>query len=299
MFYSLKRKTVPLRKAIKSFIQPLNQTTVKRHYRTEIAIINGKDKSRSPHQSILHYSMNKAATQYVKSILSRCAVDAGMCPVHFSGYAFHSDFPYLENLSADEMKKYQYLFKPVGYLYSVFGSMIEDIPHLEDFYIVLMIRDPRDILVSKYYSNAISHPLPDRKSDKYDSWTERRAFAQRASINEFVIAESDKVLSIYERYIDLLVNRNIIHYLATYETMTSDFEGWLKSLLAYCELNPSDRLFNRLLKEQKEMASQKENQQSHNRKGVAGDFRNRLDEITVKTLNARFAHVLTTFNYEI
>ncbi len=123
-------------------------------------LIKGTHKNNSSHPSILHFSLNKVATQYVKSILRRCAVENGMVTVGIHDYAFNSDFPYLDLLSAEEMEEYRYLFKPAGCLYSVFGGMIDGIPDLEKYKVVFVARDPRDLLVSNYYSMAHSHSAP-------------------------------------------------------------------------------------------------------------------------------------------
>ena len=74
-------------------------------------LIKGTHKNSNKHPSIIHFSFNKAATQYVKSILRRCAVENGMVPVGIHDYAFNADFPYLDHLSAKEMEKYMHIFK--------------------------------------------------------------------------------------------------------------------------------------------------------------------------------------------
>src|SRR5512140_1744021 len=120
----------------------LRHLPIVRHYRNgkymqeqfgaEMGLISGKHCSANTKRSIIHFSVNKAATQYIKGILGRCAVANGMTHIRFADYSFHTNFPYLDHLSAAEMHKYQYLFKPTGYLYSVFGGMIEGIRDLED-----------------------------------------------------------------------------------------------------------------------------------------------------------------------
>ena len=44
----------------------------KRQFKVERELIEGCHHAKSPHRSIIHFSVNKAATQYTKSILSRC-----------------------------------------------------------------------------------------------------------------------------------------------------------------------------------------------------------------------------------
>ena len=76
-----------------------------------------------------------------------------------------------------------------GYLYSVFGGMIEGIPSLEKYKVILVTRDPRDILVSDYYSIAYSHSVPSKTGNKYDKFMSKRNKAREYTIDDFVISD--------------------------------------------------------------------------------------------------------------
>jgi len=221
-----------------------------------------------------------------------------MPTANFNGYAFHSDFPYLDLLSIEEFQQYQYLFKPKGYLYSVFGGMIDGLTNLEDYLVVLMIRDPRDIVVSSYFSTAYSHPLPSKNSNKAGSFHEKRAATQQISIDEYALQESEIVLEVYNRYINLLLEKHPAYYITKYEDMVEDHEQWLNNLLAYCQLDISDDLHQQLLQQNKRLKPKDENINDHMRKGVAGDFLEKLHSETITVLNDKFAHILERFRYK-
>ena len=118
------------------------EVNLQKKFSVELDLIKGRHQNQNEHPSIIHFSLNKAATQYTGGILQQCAVENGMVPVSIHGYAFHTIFPYLDHLTAEEMEKYQHIFKPNGYLYSVFGGMIEGLTKLEKYKTVLMVRDP-------------------------------------------------------------------------------------------------------------------------------------------------------------
>jgi hypothetical protein len=103
----------------RSFLEcfpPVTRFLCEWKFKTELALLKGTRVNSSRHPSIIHFSYNKAATQYVKSILNRCAVENGMVPVGVHDLASHSKVPYLDQLSHDEMKPYQHIFKVQGYL---------------------------------------------------------------------------------------------------------------------------------------------------------------------------------------
>jgi hypothetical protein len=269
-----------------------------KQFKTELELIKGTHQNTNEHPSILHFSFNKAASQYIKTILCRCTVENGMTLVDINSYSFHSDFPFLDHLSAEEMEKYHHIFKAQGYLYSVFGGMIEGIPQLDKYKIILFARDPRDILVSEYYSMAYSHSAPSRTGNKFDNYMNLRKKAREIPIDDYVIAESDRVFDTYQRYQNLLLNKYPNTYLTTYEQMVMDFGGWLKALIDYCELSVSKELFQSLVSENdRSKKPKKENIRQHRRKGKPGDYKEKLKPETIRYLDTKFELVLETFGY--
>lgn len=268
-------------------------------FRVERALIQGKHRNRNTRPSIIHFSMNKAATQYTKAILRRCAAHNDMVPVAIHDYAFNTNFPYFDFLSAAAMQRYHHIFKPQGYLYSVFGGMIEGIPDLEKYRVVLMIRDPRDVLVSEYYSIAYSHVVPDMSGDKFEEFMNRRNTAQKMTIDEFVSIDADRVCGILERYRSLLVNKYPDTYITRYEEMVTDFQSWLPGLIRACRLEITDDLLRSMLEENNRLRPKAEDARRHIRKGTAGDYKEKLKPDTIDRLNTKLSSFLDTFGYEI
>ena len=263
----------------------------------ELALLYGTHRNRNLHPSIIHFSFNKAATQYVKSILVAAATENEMVHAGINEYAFNRDFPFLDHLSAVEMKKYSHMFKNKGYLYSVFGGMIEGIPDLENYKIVFGVRDPRDILVSSYFSQAFSHPIPDQNGNKYDEFMKRRKHAIESGIDRYVLAESTKIRDIFDRYENLLLNRYSNIYITKYETMTVSFDSWLDDLLCYCDLNVSNRLRNKFTENNKKLKPADEDINKHVRKAQPGEYEDKLQPDTIQQLNFTFKHILRRFGY--
>lgn len=268
----------------------------RRRWDTELRVLDGEDLSESTHPSILHVSLNRSATQWVKSVLHRCAVPEGLAHVRWNEMAFNSGYPYLDKL--EDVGKYDQIFHPKGYLYSAFGGYPKGIPHIEQYKVVLAIRDPRDILVSRYFSKKISHPTPPEESDKREKFLEDRAYAQEASIDDFVMDKSDDLLDRYECYINKLLEEHPDVHVARYEDMVADVEEWLNDLLEYIEISPSEDARMEIVEEAHSIQSGAEDPSAHNRKGETGDHAEKLRSSTIKQLNDKFRHVLNRFNYD-
>lgn len=267
-----------------------------RKFKNELDLIKKKAVSTSETPSVLHFSVNKAATQHVKKVLKKISYENGMTSIGLHDYAFHSNFPYLDSLNFDQMEEYKYLFKGNGYVYSVFGGMIENIDKLEGYKIILTIRDPRDILVSSYFSNAFSHTVPGKTGNKRDQFLTKRNWANEVSIDDYVLSEVVSLFQIFERYkSELAVYSNVA--ILKYEEMISNYEGWLNQLLEKSGLSISESLFKELLLENQSKAPLKEERYSHYRKGVSGDYLEKLKPVTIEKLNIKLMPLLEYFKY--
>jgi len=269
---------------------------VRKKFGVELALLRGEHQTENSQRSIIHFSVNKAATQYVKSILRRCVQESGMTHVQMNEYALDSEFPYLDQLSAPEMQIYRHIFKPFGYLYSVFGGMVEGIPDLQDYLIILVMRDPRDILTSDYFSMRFSHRQP-RSRTKLESFRAERQLARNGAIDAYVLRESLRLRGTCQRYIDLLVERPNVRVFA-YEDMIADFPMWLEDLLGHCQLSINSQLARELVDEARVSRRMAEDPSRHMRQVAPGDHKKKLRGETIAKLNASFSEILKRFKYE-
>lgn len=259
-------------------------------------MLKGKHVNACTKPSILHFSLNKAATQTVRDILGKVAAANGMTPVSVNGYAFDTKFPNFYEMSKEEREKYNHFFQPRGYAYSHLREFLDGIPQLADYKIFLVIRDPRDLLVSMYYSVAYSHPAPlGRRQANFQLERER---VKRLSIDEFVLESAAKKKAIFLEYEEKLLKPYPHVLILRYEDMVADFPDWLDQLSHYCQLEVPEELRNELVDRFQSMRPKKETREMHVRKGQPGDYLDKLQPQTIAALNATFADVLRQFGYE-
>jgi len=79
--------------------------------------------------------------------------------------------------------------------------------------------------------------------------------------------------------------------------MVFDFEAWLTDLINYCELEVSRELMQSLLKEHDDMKPDRENIHKHLRKGLPGDYKQKLQPETIQYLNNKFEPILIKYHY--
>ncbi|MEE8357436.1 MAG: sulfotransferase domain-containing protein [Anaerolineales bacterium] len=269
---------------------------LRKRFKVELGLIAGKQINNNTHPSIIHFSLNKAATQHTKKILRECIIENGMVPVHINEYAFYTKFPYLTGQGAEKMVNFNHIFRPAGYFYSAFGGFVRGISELEKYKVILMVRDPRDILVSWYYSIAFSHSIPPITSDRHEEYIRKRKNAKEIMIDEHVISESDRVFNILSLYQTELLDKYPHVYLTSYEKMTSNYEMWLRDLLNACELEISDQTFQKYIADNRQLQPKEENIYKHIRKGKPGDYLDKLEPETIKFLNNKFSPILDYYH---
>lgn len=261
----------------------------------EKALLAGQHRTYSQRPSVLHFSFNKAATQTVKKLLIECARRNKLTPALLHDYAFHHSMPFLDHLDSASLKKYAHLFKSSGYLYTVFGGMIEEIPSLEKFKVVLVVRDPRDILVSDYYSIAYSHAIPD--GEKKEVYLSRREKALASTLDEYALHNAPRLQLVFEKYAMHLFPVCPGVHVARYEDMVENFPEWLDSLVSACGMEISNSFRQDLLANHEARRPKGENIQKHLRKGMPGEHREKLTSETIEQLNQTFKESLNRFNY--
>lgn len=162
---------------------------------------------------------------------------------------------------------------------------------------LFQVRDPRDILVSEYFS------LGWRHSDQHwdDAAKARRQKIQQLTIDQYVIAEPElSPLSLRSRYGPLLdpdpstiTGPEIVKY----ETMVNDFPQWLQQVLPLVGLDSPSHV--RVLADHyKDEFTPDLQTNAHKRNVSSGDHVTKLQPATLSILNQRFAPVLDALGYD-
>lgn len=160
---------------------------------------------------------------------------------------------------------------------------------------IFHIRDPRDILVSEYFSFGWIHPTQDSELDQV------RKSLQKMSIDDYVLHHctqreyplEKRYSSLVERVLD--PEREIV---VTYETMVTDFPKWLARVVPVFGIRYSKLAVLQLAWRYRNEFKTKQETLTHKRCITPGDHRRKLKPATIDALNQRFESILTKFGYE-
>jgi hypothetical protein len=185
---------------------------------------------------------------------------------------------------------------PRGYFYGPFRGLDDssgvprEWPDLSPYKIIIVLRDPRDVLTSLYFSIAYSHRTP--RGDGRSEFLSHRDQVKRVDIDDYVRQAAQQFLPRYRAYFDLAARYDV--HLTTYEQLVTSPQAWLDELLDYLDVRLSSWTRRRLISAN-DFAVDRENPESHVRQVAPGDHARKLRPDTVAYLNAKFADVLAWY----
>lgn len=243
-------------------------------------------------ESVYFYSLHKAGTALFTHVLRQ------------ADELKHVDY---ETMLFDDKFPAELVFEKYGHLYGVF-RIVNDILSLahikitrhiantefvKDKNIVYLVRDPRDIIVSFYYSMGFSH-VSSPNAQIENERQKARNHIQALSLDEFALQHAPVV----KEKLEILYNlsRQSKHsIILRYEDLLADFDGFLRRFSKYISI-PKER--------QRELyfASRPrdgEDIKAHKRSGKSKQYLEKLKPETVYALNQILKPVLEKFGYEV
>jgi hypothetical protein len=241
------------------------------------------------HESVYFYTFHKcASTLFSRYVLKNVQ---GLRHVDYAGEIFRG-------------KKPSIVFQPKGCIYGpirlsarqheVYCSLVQPTSRLEfvkDKLAIFMVRDPRDILISAYYSFGYTHgfsPVQEIRNRQ----VEMRKELQSKTIDEYVLERAVSIRDNFETVSRLsqACERSVV---LRYEDMIDNWELFASDLTKYITIKPAvlRQVYEKSRPREKEVLS------SHRRSGQVGNFRLKLKPETIGSLDITFAAVLERFRY--
>jgi hypothetical protein len=258
----------------------------RRRFRVEKELWKGAPFEACDRPSILFFTTYKCASSFIGQLLNDLSAGSGYRRANFDSlltemevdvHAVYRDPAFLANA-----------FRQQGFIY---GPMrhFQAIPNMDQYKILLLLRDPRDVLVSHYYSVLFSHSIISKKL------LEKRRANVGKDIDKFVLDHLDEFAKIYERYCDNLLGlENVTFY--SYENMISEPRAFLIFLREYLDVVVEDSELDAIAENRMKLPKT-ENKYSNFRSGRSGQFAEKLKSETLRKMEQRLARVLTAFGY--
>ncbi len=250
-------------------------------------LINGGSLTSSDKQSILFFTVHKSASTLMVNFLDDLSKVTGLTQIDYNGYFASQGEKGLEKQQNKNI--ISKVFKPKGYIYGPLRNFVA-VPETEKYPIILLLRDPRDVLTSQYYSIQKTHPLITKKL------IERRKIALAMSVDEHARSQTPRFVKTYNEYIQNILGKHNVLFLK-YEDMVLDFRAFVQKINDHLKLNLTTEQINKLDRT-RSFETQGEDRNAHKRKVTPGDHKEKLKPDTIEWLNKEFGEILIKLGYD-
>lgn len=266
-------------------------------YKVNQRLLRAQKETEKP-ESVIFFTTHKCASSFMNKFFMMVSNDSTYSVVDYASsiWALGDSLdvgatyePFLE-------QNYDRLYFQTGEIYTPQRHPI-DFPGIEKFKHVFFLRDPRDVLVSAFYSFSFSHALPQNTVAK-DTFLKEREKMQMGTIDDYVKdAATEWILPLYKKYQSLREDGGSSIFLS-YDLFNSNLPAFIKELSHFLDFVPSEKKVREIVRANEIGRSTKENISKHRRSGKSGQFREKLSTDTVKYLNELLEDVLTYWEFK-
>jgi hypothetical protein len=235
--------------------------------------------------NIVIFTVHKAASMLLYSLSKQLAASAGL-PFFSPNEDTFPDTPQ-DAGGRDPFYKKTGVFAPVRY-YFPFDSLSKP-------KVAIHLRDPRDILVSYFFSHTNSHPT----GKNFNVTDNDRRRWNEMGIDQFVLSIADDLQLRFQAYRSILEQAEPGSIeLLYYEKMVTDFPTWFAAFAKLFPIADQRKLVNSYADSMKSaFIVDNEDPKRHNRQISPGDHRRKLREETIDNLNQLLGKELNFFGF--
>ena len=174
--------------------------------------------------------------------------------------------------------------------------LLNESVRLRDKKSILLVRDPRDALVSQYFSYGgkyVSHMLLSKNKEAF---LKDRQATSHMDIDQYVLLAAGDYLNKLKRYKENLNFDNVL--LFKYEDIYIDKRKFLSGIFLHFGITVESSLLDKIAAKN-DVRPELEDVTKHIRKGAPGDHVNKLLPGTISKLNAIYAETCAWFGYDL
>lgn len=241
-------------------------------------------------ESFFLFSLPKAGSTLLMNIMTDVCKELHIPTIDLSTHLFNLGIAPTE--IADDIKS---LWQDRGYGYigfrMLFPAQSFDFSKTKN---ILLIRDPRDMLVSLYFSLKYSHTVPKLENDGHPLVKQREAM-QNSEIDKVVLNMAQNTRNHFEMYIKNLPVETTRVY--RYEDIIFKKKEWLEDMLNFLELTLKNKQIDSIVKKY-DIVPDRESPNDHIRQVIPGNYKIHLSKDTINKLNEIFDPLLHYFHYD-
>lgn len=237
--------------------------------------------------STLLFTTHKCASTFFSKLLHEVGQETPFFHINYDSYFAGQQVPVEKAFEGNEFLEKG--FKEQGFVYGPMRSN-RGIPFKKNYKNVLILRDPRDVMVSLFYSMRYSHSLVSK------SMISIRQEAEKHDIDSYTFLRAQEFRKKYDSYKELL-NQDYNTLYLRYDDLIDNPEISLKKVINFIGVRINPETSKDLIAHLKPTDSG--SIYSHKRSGRSGEYKEKLKPVTIDFLNQQFEEVIPYFGFSI
>ncbi len=160
---------------------------------------------------------------------------------------------------------------------------------------ILLVRDPRDALVSEYFSNAYSHSLPSENT-KNSVIAQEREKALKTSVEDYALSRVKFLNRTVSGYGPLIGSSGLL--ILRYEDVILNKANWIERIAEHFQWEISDQLVQNILG-WADVRPETEDPKAFIRRVEPGDHLDKLSPGVIEQVNDGLATIWQDFGYDL
>lgn len=236
--------------------------------------------SSQQYPSVILFGLPKTGTTLLDNVFKMACsyLELGYFPLH--GELFRRG---LGSARESVLAPLSQVFVTQGYAYGTFRRYYSFITPtvLEQLNKIVIARDPKDMLVSDYFSMAYSHAIPGGERTQ-DNFLELRSTLRKSNVNQAIL---ERLPDFVER---IKVLRRAIPTdqlrVYQYEDIIFQKRSWIKDMMSFCQWPLTDEQIDKII-EAVDIFPKEENKYRHVRQVAPGNYKKYLNEETIEYID--------------
>jgi hypothetical protein len=243
--------------------------------------------------TVLAFSMAKAGSTLLFNILQMLTPHVGLT------YFSIEDRLFADNVSPlKRPTSIGNVFAPTGYCYGGFRQFPAfPVPILHSSKALFLVRDPRDMITSLYFSLLRSHVVPEGASGgARDQLLRARGRLEEIGINRWAVEQSRNYIRMFEGYVaqGFHWRPNVAIY--RYEDVIFHKPEWIDDMVSWCGWQIDGEVLRQVLAGV-DVTPEAERPEEHIRQVAPGNHKRYLESATIAAINQALAEYMSLFGY--
>jgi hypothetical protein len=250
----------------------------------------------SCYRNLFHCTVHKAGSQWIVAILGDTTTHRYSGRPQVTGEDYVSGNHLMQREVVKTIPRHT-IVSPLYIGYSVYNNFLKQ----ENTCAIFVQRDPRDLVVSRYFSLRYSHVVVDQISQKRQQLDTLPIHEGLCQTIDWM--ETNGAFAALRSWKDASLTDSSFLFLTFEEMIGENGRAEWKRLLEFFDIQMPDAVLTELLQKHSFEAKSgrkpgEENKQAHYRKGVHGDWKNHFDEHVTQYFKEITGDLVVRLHYE-